>query len=134
MTSPARLHHLAVVVADLTRAERFYGGILGLAVLQRFSDSQGAPRSIWLELQGAFLALERAEMPAGPTRTDQAPGFHCVALAIAPSERDAWRVRLQAAGCAIVRESSFTLYVRDPDGNLVGLSHHPHAAAAQSGG
>jgi glyoxylase I family protein len=121
----SRLHHLAVVVADLGRAERFYCEILGLPVLRRLSDARGAPRAIWLELQGAFLALERAESPGGATRADQAPGFHCLALAIAPGDKQAWRERLEAAGFALVRESPFTLYVRDPDGNLVGLSHHP---------
>src|SRR5689334_772473 len=62
---PARLpvHHVAVLVADLARAERFYGGVLGLAVIKRHDDARGAPRSIWFALgdeTGAFLAVELA--------------------------------------------------------------------------
>src|SRR5262249_20697384 len=63
MGAPARLavHHLAVVVRDLDRAEAFYAGALGLPVERRWTDEAGAPRSVWLGLGGdAFLAVERA--------------------------------------------------------------------------
>ncbi len=122
------LHHLAVVVADLPRSEAFYSGLLGLPVLRRWEDHEGRPRSVWLALgeEGAFLAVERA-LQAEPLRGDQAPGWHCLALAIPAEEREATRRRLEAAGVAVVRESPYTLYVRDPDGNLLGLSHYPYA-------
>jgi catechol 2,3-dioxygenase-like lactoylglutathione lyase family enzyme len=123
------VHHLAVAVRDLGRAEAFYGGVLGLLVQKRWADDAGAPRSIWLDLGGgAFLAVEVAapDLPARPAR--DLPGWHCVALGIARDERDAWRSRLAAAGHPVERESAFTLYVRDPEGNLVGLSHYPEPA------
>ncbi len=124
---PPAVHHVAVVVADLGRAEAFYAGVLGLPVQRRWSDAAGQPRSVWLDLgAGAFLAVERAAAP-GPTRAADAPGWHCVVLGIARAEREAWRARLAAAGVAVERESAFTVYVRDPDGNLVGLSHWPDA-------
>jgi len=123
------VHHIAVVVADLDRAEAFYRGVLGLPVQRRFADDADRPRSVWLDLGGgAFLAVERAAAP-GPTRAGDAPGWHCVALGIQVTEREAWRARLGAAGVAVERESPYTLYVRDPDGNLVGLSHWPEPCA-----
>jgi glyoxylase I family protein len=119
------VHHLAVVVRDLTRAEGFYAGVLGLAVIRRWDDDRGAPRSVWLALGGgAFLAVERAE-EGTPPRPRDAEGWHCVALGIRREERAEWTARLAAAGVAVERESSFTLYVRDPEGNLIGLSHWP---------
>lgn len=128
MPAPLALHHLAVVVEDLDRAERFYGGVLGLPVITRHDDALGAPRAVWLGLAGgAFLALERAGA-GGPRRADDAPGWHCVALGIPRDEREAWRIRLEAAGHPIERSSVYTLYVRDPDGCLVALSHHPDPA------
>lgn len=118
-----RVHHLAVLVADLVRAEAFYAGVLGLRVTARHPDAHGAPRSVWLDAGGAILMLERAT-PGTPRRADGAPGWHCVALAITQAERATWRARLVAAGHPIERESAYTLYVRDPDGALVALSYY----------
>ena len=129
MEEPLAVHHLAVVVRDLGRAEAFYGGVLGLPVLKRWTDDAGAPRSVWLGLGGGgFIAIERAGAGVGeegPVRADAAPGWHCVALGIAPEAREAWRARLEAAGVKVERESAYTLYARDPEGNLVALSHYP---------
>ena len=123
------VHHLAVKVRDLVRAEAFYGGVLGLAVQARHDDAHGRPRALWMTLDGgAFLAVERAAEGA-PGRADDAHGWHCVALGIAPSERESWRARLTERGHPVVHETDFTLYVRDPEGALVALSHHPHRAS-----
>lgn len=120
---PLALHHLAVVVADLESAERFYVGVLGLPVVRRWTDAEGAPRSIWVALEhGAFLAIERAGA-SEPRRADEAPGYHCVALRIPASDREVWRARLEDAGHPVERETAKTVYCRDPDGNLVALSH-----------
>ncbi|APR88101.1 Lactoylglutathione lyase [Minicystis rosea] len=128
---PLALHHLAVVVRDLGRAEGFYRGVLGLPVIRRWDDAAGAPRSIWLALgAGAFLAVEKATADAldRPRGDPPAAGWHCVALGIAAAERETWRARLASSGITVERESAFTLYVRDPEGNLVALSHYPEAA------
>jgi catechol 2,3-dioxygenase-like lactoylglutathione lyase family enzyme len=125
MDAPLSVHHLAVVVRDLGRAEAFYTGVLGLAVLRRWEDDRGAPRSVWLALGGgAFLAVERAS-EGTPLSPPDAEGWHCVALGIRLEERATWKARLAAAGVAVERESPFTVYVRDPEGNLIGLSHWP---------
>ncbi len=122
------VHHLAVVVADVERVARFYVDVLGLHEIRRWNDAEGRLRSIWCALgAGAFFAIERAALE-GPRRDDVAPGFHCVSLGIRPDERAAWRDRLTAARVDVFRESAYTLYVRDPEGNIVGLSHFPDLA------
>ncbi len=128
MSSPKALHHLAIKVRDLAAAERFYCGTLGLAVQRRWPSHDGqGDRSLWLELgAGAFLALERATL-ARESLAEEEPGLHMVALCIERGERQAWIERLIAAGAPPYRQTDFTIYVRDPEGTRIGLSHWPEA-------
>jgi catechol 2,3-dioxygenase-like lactoylglutathione lyase family enzyme len=123
-------HHLAVQCADLDRCERFYREALGLEVLRRWPRPGGGDRSVWLRVGDGFLALERAERgpERGPWRDGRA-GLHLVALRIPCAERAAWEARLAACGVEVVHRTRWTLYVLDPEGNRVGLSHYPDAAA-----
>ncbi len=126
-----RIHHLAIKVADLARAESFYVGVLGLQVLRRWPAFEGeaGERSLWLDLgYGAFLALERAEdreATGTAGKPASTPGIHLLALDIARADREAWIGRLARAGHPVYRQTDFTLYVRDPEGNRIGLSHWP---------
>jgi catechol 2,3-dioxygenase-like lactoylglutathione lyase family enzyme len=153
--TPLGFHHLAIQVRDLAVVERFYAGTLGLPVLKRWmventetersAASRGASggdrgaeaprqivRSVWLDAgDGAFLALER--VAGGTTAREDAtradrPGLHLIALRITRASRADWEQRLAAAGFPVESRTSFTLYVRDPEGNRVGLSHWPDAA------
>ncbi len=131
MPATRGVHHIAIQVADLPRAERFYCGVLGLAVLRRWPAAEAdagraAERSLWLDTGGdAFLALERVTSdPAARADIEGRPGLHLVALRIPRAERAAWEARLEASGAPIYHRTEFTLYVRDPEGNRVGLSHY----------
>ena len=66
----------------------------------------------------------------GPASDEDAarPGLHLVALRIERAARADWLRRLAAAGVAVEARTAFTLYVRDPEGNRVGLSHWPDEA------
>jgi catechol 2,3-dioxygenase-like lactoylglutathione lyase family enzyme len=124
---PPGIHHVAVKVADLARAEAFYVGVLGLPVLRRWlapdtRDGQQA-RSLWLDLgAGAFLAIERSDGP-GPSKSEAEPGIHLLALHIRRSERESWIAKLAGAGFPIYQHTDYTIYVQDPEGNRIGLSH-----------
>ena len=116
------VHHIALKVRDLAACEQFYAGTLGLPVMKRAADETGE-RSVWLDLgNGAILMLERAgDGPTdGSTFADAAPGLHLLALRIERGDRERFAARL-----SVVAETEFTLYVRDPEGNRVGLSHYP---------
>lgn len=129
----AGVHHLAIQVRDLSAAERFYCGVLGLPVVRRWPAPGGGERSLWVAAgPSTFLALEvvTGEQPtaaADPTRAER-PGHHLLALAIAPGARTAWEARLAAAGTPVTHRTAYTLYFTDPEGNRLGLSHYPDAA------
>jgi catechol 2,3-dioxygenase-like lactoylglutathione lyase family enzyme len=122
------LHHVAIQCRDLARCERFYREVLGLEELRRWPAEGGGDRSVWLALGAGFLALERAEDPPEerPWR-DGRPGLHLVALRIRREERGAWEARLTSHGVPIAHRTRWTLYLRDPEGNRVGLTHYPDA-------
>ncbi len=113
-------HHVAVQARDVERLAAFYLEVLGLPELTRYLRDDGSLRSIWVGVGGeGFLAIEAAaSLEAAGTL-----GFSMVALRIAPADRVALETKLAKH---IERHSKWTLYVRDPEGNLVGLSHHPH--------
>src|SRR5262245_22824448 len=113
---PLGIHHVAIKVRDVAVCERFYADQLGLRVTRR------QPHSVWLALgDEAILMLEQGE--GGPDLSplgDSLAGLHLLALRIARADRAAWASRLP-----VVAETAYTLYVRDPEGNRIGLSHHP---------
>ena len=123
------LHHVALRCNDLEGCERFYADVLGLPVLKRWPGEGGGDRSVWMSLGRGFLALERATRPVEDAPFEDAPaGWQVVALAIRPSERAAWKERLSTRGVSLERESPWTLFLRDPEGNRVALSHWPEEA------
>jgi catechol 2,3-dioxygenase-like lactoylglutathione lyase family enzyme len=136
---PGGVHHVAIAVRDLETLEAFYTGVLGLPILRRWPEAgdKKPDRSVWLDLgSGAFLALERSNVPdladdvarTGPSVV-RTHGFLMIALRITRAARPDWEARLAAAGVAVVHRTDYTLYVADPEGNRIGLSHWPDAVA-----
>jgi catechol 2,3-dioxygenase-like lactoylglutathione lyase family enzyme len=112
----SRLHHLALRVADVARAARFYSEVLGLACVREHRDADGELRSIWLDLGGSVLMLERAIRGVGP----DSGSAHVLVLVVDDLEQAA--DRLAHAGVQIVDRTAYTLFFADPDGHRVGLS------------
>jgi catechol 2,3-dioxygenase-like lactoylglutathione lyase family enzyme len=126
-------HHLAVQVHDVERALRFYRDVLGLSERTRHLREDGSLRSVWVDVPGGgFLALEQTGAPpqASDFRTPT-PGWLLLALRIAPEARAATEAHLAAHAVEVVHRTRWTLYVRDPEGNRIGLSHHPHDAPGE---
>ncbi|MBC7792873.1 MAG: VOC family protein [Clostridia bacterium] len=118
------IHHLAVKTTDLVRAEHFYIQIVGLSLQKRHDDATGKPRAIWCELTSGFLAIEKSET-AKAVKQDGDPGWHGVMFGIGVEERESMMAHFERHGHAVVKETDFTFYVRDPDGNMLGFSHYP---------
>lgn len=114
------IHHVAVQVRDVARVAGFYVEVLGLPELRRFLRDDGSLRSIWVGTDGSFLAVEQLEGEGhGPM------GFSMLAFRIDAAQRRQIVEELGRRGVAIEKQTGWTLYVRDPEHNLVGLSHHP---------
>jgi catechol 2,3-dioxygenase-like lactoylglutathione lyase family enzyme len=120
------VHHLAVLARDVERVTAFYREVLGLRELQRHLHPDGTLRSTWLQLgEGpAFLAVEQAT-PGEPPGAQMSPGWFLLALSIPAAERTHWLDRLAARGVEVEKQSRWTVYFRDVEGNRVALSHHP---------
>jgi glyoxylase I family protein len=117
-----RIHHIALRTSDLDRLERFYVGLLGLPVVARHGT-----RSIWLELEGTLLMLERAE--DGERRIARSTN-ELLAFSVEPSELPSYVDKLSSAGVVVEASTEFTRYFRDPDGRRIALSHYPRASRA----
>lgn len=117
------IHHVAISVLDVEKVAAFYRDVLGLPERARHLRSDGTLRSIWIDASkdGSFLAIE--ELRPGTRGT---LGHSMVALRIARADRPKWLARFESAGVRIEKQSTWTIYVKDPEGNVVGLSHHPH--------
>ena len=121
-------HHLAIQVKALEDVAGFYQDVLGLREIERHHGEDGRLRSIWLDVGGGgFLALERVEASPAPDPSfrDGRPGLFLIAIRVPRAERAHIRSELERRGIPLVHETRWTLYVRDPEGNRVALSHHP---------
>lgn len=119
-----RSHHLAIKAQDVERVGAFYRDVLQL-------DAVAAPRDgvVWLRAGELLLMIEPvAAGPASAGISGDDAGLHLIAFTIEPHERAYWEVRLRDHGITVVSRSDHTLYIRDPEGNRVGLSHYPNPA------
>jgi len=123
-----RLHHLALGTADVERLAAFYREQLELQEVQRHHHESGALRSVWLDLGGSWLMIEQCDEP-GSWVDERGAGLFLLALRVAPAQLAALTERLRAHGHPIEARTEYTAYLRDPDGNRVGLSHYPESSA-----
>jgi catechol 2,3-dioxygenase len=118
------LGHVVLRVTDLSRAERFYGELLGLPVTARYDENGTKMTFFTLGNHHDFAVMEVSGEASG--RSDSAVGLDHVAFNIG-TELDELReakARLEAAGLAPVpidHEVTKSLYFADPDGNGVEL-------------
>jgi len=117
-----RLDHFGIEVADLARAERFYTGVLGLEVVNRFGDQ------VLLDCGGQNLALFEVSRPPLAVAARQSIIAHPLgrghhAFKVKPGDFADARQRLAAAGVESAAPIDWgdheCIYFLDPDGNLL---------------
>ena len=123
------LDHVVLRVADLERSIRFYCDVLGCRV-ERSLDELGLYQlragAHLIDLVDVTAPLGRAGGPAAGT---EARNMDHIALLVAPFDVDAIRAQLEAHGVEPgevaqrygARGNGPSMYIRDPDGNVVEL-------------
>lgn len=124
----ASLDHLVLTVADIDATVAFYCGGLGMELV-RFGDAAGVER-LALSFGSQKINLHRAGHEFEPKSAHPTPGSGdlCFLLTVSLAAAQA---RLAEAGIAVeegpvartgAKGPLRSLYIRDPDGNLVELS------------
>jgi catechol 2,3-dioxygenase len=116
------LGHVVLRVTDRERAERFYGGVLGLPICARLDEGGRKMAFFTLGNHHDFAVMEVTGH--GSSHSETAVGLHHVAFNIGTTldELREAKSKLDAAGIAtnpIDHEVTNSLYFEDPDGNGV---------------
>lgn len=134
------LHHNAWRCSDSEATRRFYEDLLGLPLAEAFEigttktgRAVQALHSFYRLGDGSFLAF--FEVPGMPFEFKPQHDFDLhLALAVAPSDLESFRVRALAAGIELRGPSDHgfirSIYLRDPDGYVVELTAEVEGSAA----
>ena len=120
------LHHIAVGTRNVENLARFYRQLLVTSEERRHLDEQGELRSVWLELSGTLLMIERAAPQAAERAAVDGVGLGAFLLAFRADAAGRGRFEARAAelGAAVESRSAYTSYLRDPDGNRIAVSEY----------
>jgi catechol 2,3-dioxygenase-like lactoylglutathione lyase family enzyme len=109
-----RLHHVQITVPSKLESEAraFYCGVLGLREIEK-PDALKSRGGFWLELAGQEIHVSLEEnVDRGKTKAH---------LAYQVADLEAWRTKLERAGCAVLESVPIPGYerfeTRDPFGN-----------------
>ena len=118
------IRHVALYVADLAAAERFWVDVMGYTV-----EWRPDPDNVYLHGARDNLALHRQEGPPGGSVQNGRLDHIGIAVAAA-DDVDAWAAHLQAHGVVLKaaprthRDGSRSLYFEAPEGLVVQIIHH----------
>jgi glyoxylase I family protein len=120
-----RLHHIAILSSDKTRALRFYRDALGFAVVREIDRPERGDEIVWL--QGAGVVLELFVAPHRPPRVSdpEAYGLRHIALCVDDVETAIDRIKACGFSPEPIRRDTFDgkkmTFVKDADGLPVEL-------------
>lgn len=119
------LDHLVMTVADITATVAFYEGVLGMTA-QTFTPADGSTRTA-LSFGAQKINLHPADRPFDPKALRPTPGSADLCFLTDAALTD-WQAHFTTLNVPViegpVRRTGATgpilsLYIRDPDGNLI---------------
>ena len=113
----SHIGQIALPVADVDRAETFYGQVMGLRKLYRFGDLS------FFDCAGVRLLLEKAADP-GAITSRGCTYFRCADIALAVSELKKRGLTFTSQPHLIARMDDHDLWMaffKDPDGHTLAL-------------
>ncbi len=129
MPAVTALDHLVLTVRDLTQTVAFYQDVLGMQAVQ-FTPADGSTR--WaLKFGAQKINLHVADTPFAPHAATPAPGSADLCFLSETPIAD-WTAHLATCGAAVIagpiaRTGATgpirSIYIRDPDGNLIEVSN-----------
>jgi catechol 2,3-dioxygenase-like lactoylglutathione lyase family enzyme len=120
------LHHVAVGTRNVEGLAQFYCRLLETSEQRRHVDERGELRSIWLNLSGTLLMIERAAPDAVERSSVTGVGLGVFLLAFRAdvAGRGIFETRAEELGAVVEARSAYTSYLRDPDGNRIAISEY----------
>ena len=121
MLALQRLDHVSLNARDRSRSIAWYRDALGLVQQNEPTDDS---EPVFMGDFGACIALFQATV-TGAEPVYESPGLRHVAFLVARDGLEAAAVHLESLGIAFRREdhgSALSLYVPDPDGNVIELT------------
>jgi glyoxylase I family protein len=123
------VHHVALGSRDVAALASFYCELLQTTERRRHLDERGALRSVWLDLTGVLLMIERADPGAERQRVEGVGlGTFLLAFRADPGGRRVFEERAALLGAEVESRSAYTSYLRDPDGNRIAVSEYEEKA------
>jgi catechol 2,3-dioxygenase-like lactoylglutathione lyase family enzyme len=111
-----RLDHVSLNVTDRARAIEWYRDTLGL---EQKNDPTADDEPVFMGDPGSQIGLFQAQV-VSPGRAEESTGVRHFCFTV--EDVDAWRERLGDAARYEDHGNSRSVYVRDPDGNVVELT------------
>lgn len=135
------LHHVTAICRDLDATTTFYRDVLGLALVEEgVNDDDPSTRHFWFgDASGApGTLITFMEYPQLPDGVVGAGSVHHVAFVVeSADEQLAWRDYLRESGVACTdvfdRGAFRSIYVRDPDDNIVEIATRGPGFGARGG-
>lgn len=112
-----QINHYAIQFKDLNRAVNYYESLLGLHPFKINKNEKGQCRSVWYVLGDSLLMLETLDQEREVKNNNT-----CFAFTIKKDDLDQWKDFMKSQKIVIHKESDYSLYFYDIEGNEIALS------------